>query len=130
MIKLILILVLATVLFLFHSTVIADGTFGNLSWNPNTETDLAGYRLYHSTQSGGYILGKGKEIADIPVGTETVKVPLSDGAGYYVLTAYDTAGYESDPSVEVSTNPKPGAPQMFILLKVTVTHDVEVKVVE
>lgn len=69
------------------------------SWDANTESDLAGYRLYQSQSSGVY--------GDIPVavisaGIETVTIDVtSDGTYFFVLTAYDTSDNESGYSNEV-----------------------------
>lgn len=88
----------------------ADVTF---EWDPNTETDLAGYRLYQSDTSGVYTYGDGNQVETIPAGTETVTLyGVPDGTWYWVLTAYDTSGNESGPSNEVtdtldSTAPAP-----------------------
>jgi hypothetical protein len=76
-----------------------------LAWDPNTETDLAGYKIYHGTASreeGGYAKPNFYDI--IPAGTETyIMVAPGDGIHYFSLTAYDTAGNESEFSNEVWT---------------------------
>ena len=49
-------IVLYSILTLFTplmQTVFAAGS-AVLSWNPNTENDLAGYNIYHGTASGQY----------------------------------------------------------------------------
>jgi fibronectin type 3 domain-containing protein len=69
-------------------------------WDANTEVDLVGYRLYQSTTPGVYNYGQGNEVADIAAGTMTATITV-DGRYYYVLTAYDTEGFESEPSNEV-----------------------------
>ena len=69
-----------------------------LTWNPNTETDLAGYKVYVGTASGTYG-------APIDVGNVTTfqVVNLSQGQTYYfAVTAYDYSGNESGFSNEVS----------------------------
>lgn len=69
-----------------------------LSWGLNTETDLAGYKVYVGTQSGTYgapiTLGKLNtyQITNLTVGTTY----------FFTVTAYDTAGNESPHSAEVS----------------------------
>ncbi|MFQ5843324.1 MAG: CFI-box-CTERM domain-containing protein [Thermodesulfobacteriota bacterium] len=72
-----------------------------LAWDPNTEPDLAGYRVYYGKSSGNYD-------HNIDVGN-VVLYQLSDldpDARYYVtLTAYDTFNNESDFSEEVSGLP-------------------------
>jgi len=70
----------------------------NLSWNPNSEADLAGYKVYYGTSS--QIYG-----APIDVGNQTAYTltGLPSGATYYfAVTAYDTSSNESDFSAEAS----------------------------
>ena len=82
-----------------------------LSWDPNTETDLAGYRMYYGTASrddGGYAIPNFHEA--ILVGTETYVFPaLPYGDYYFAITAYDTSDNESGFSNEVfATLSSPG----------------------
>ncbi len=70
-----------------------------LEWDPNSESDLAGYKVYYGTASRTYgspiVLGK--------VTTYTV-TGLTPGTTYYfAVTAYNTAGLESGYSNEVFT---------------------------
>ncbi|MDI6850972.1 MAG: hypothetical protein QMD82_03425 [bacterium] len=67
-----------------------------LYWNPNTEKDLAGYRVYRNTSPSGYFL----MIADVK---ENVYVDrdVENGVTYfYAVSAYDSAGNESELSEE------------------------------
>lgn len=66
-------------------------------WDANTESDLAGYRLYQGVSSGVY----DAVVADIPAGTETVTIAVDDGTYFWALTAYDADGNESGFSNEV-----------------------------
>jgi hypothetical protein len=71
-----------------------------LTWNANTESDLAGYKVYRATASGAY----GAPIATL-IGNVTsyVATGLQRGTTYFfVVTAYDIAGHESAYSNEVS----------------------------
>lgn len=70
-----------------------------LAWNPNTDPDLAGYKIYESTSSGTY----GTAIATVPPSSSSFVVTgLQRGVTYYfVITAYDTSGNESARSGEV-----------------------------
>ena len=83
-------------------------------WDDNSEPDLAGYRLYRSDASGQYVYGAANAIAEIPAGTETYgPIVLPIGTHYFVLTAYDTEGFESGPSNEATAivvNTPPSAP--------------------
>ncbi|MFH1943768.1 MAG: fibronectin type III domain-containing protein, partial [bacterium] len=69
-----------------------------ISWQSNTESDLAGYKIYYGTSSGKYsvILNVGKvvkyEINDL----------TSNMVYYFAVTAYDQSGNESGFSSEVS----------------------------
>jgi hypothetical protein len=71
-----------------------------LTWNANTESDLAGYKVYRATAPGAY----GAPIATLQGNvTNYVATGLQVGTTYYfVVTAYDTAGNESAYSNEVS----------------------------
>ncbi|MCP4611363.1 MAG: hypothetical protein GY845_21845 [Planctomycetes bacterium] len=58
-------------------------------WDANSETDLAGYRLYQD----------GIQVAEIPAGTETVAIELAEeGEWVFHLTAFDNDNNESGPS--------------------------------
>jgi phosphodiesterase/alkaline phosphatase D-like protein len=70
----------------------------SLSWDANTETDLAGYKVYYGTSSRTYG-------APTDVGNQTTftMTGLSEGQTYYfAVTAYNTSGSESAFSAEVS----------------------------
>ena len=71
-----------------------------LDWNSNTESDLAGYKIYASTSSGAY----GAAVATVPANATSFVVPgLQPGVTYFfVITAVDTSGNESVRSAEVS----------------------------
>ncbi len=69
-----------------------------LAWDPNTEPDIAGYRVYYGTASRAY----GTPINVGNVTTYTLN-DLSPRVVYYVaVTAYNMANDESDYSNEVS----------------------------
>jgi fibronectin type 3 domain-containing protein len=78
----------------------ATTSSATLTWNPNTESDLAGYKVYRATASGAY----GAPIATLPsTTTNYVATSLQSGTTYFfVVTAYDTAGNESAFSNEVT----------------------------
>ena len=72
-----------------------------LSWQANTELDLAGYKVYQSTVSGQY----GAAVSTVgSVTTQTLTLPQLDvdTTYFFVITAYDLAGNESEQSLEVS----------------------------
>jgi len=69
-----------------------------VSWNANTEADLAGYKIHYGTQTGSYTstLNAGKV-------TTTSIDNLQTGSTYYLaITAYDNDANESGYSQEVS----------------------------
>jgi hypothetical protein len=74
-----------------------------LSWDANTEPDLAGYKVYYRTASGNYG-------TPIDVGNQTTYTisGLGSGTYYFAARAYNTSGNESDFSNEVSKTFKPG----------------------
>ena len=65
-----------------------------LTWDANTETDLAGYLVYQKADSATPPLVK---IQDIPKGSTTASVTGLDSSHSYsfAITAYNTAGLES-----------------------------------
>ena len=94
-----------------------------ITWNPNTESDFVGYRVYISFASGQYLYGSGSPnlVATIPCDphdanccTHTQVFVLFDTTYFFVVTGYDIEGYESEPSNEVScttgSNPVIGVP--------------------
>ena len=89
------------------------------AWDANTEKDLAGYRLYRSTESGKYLFGKDKALLEIPKGTLTAKV-INIQPGYFVLTAFDNNNFESGPSNELETfSPKqPAGLTITVVVKI------------
>lgn len=72
----------------------ADVTLG---WDANTETNLAGYKIYYGTAPGVY----GTPITLGIQNTYTI-TGLPAGTYYIAITAYNTSGLESGFSNEVS----------------------------
>lgn len=72
-----------------------------LSWDPNTGTDLAGYKIYLATASGAYAT----PIATTPIDVTTYTVTgLAPGTTYFfVVTVFNTDGTESSFSNEART---------------------------
>jgi len=66
-----------------------------LVWDPNPETDVNGYRVYHGKASRVY-----DHVADVTDTTATID-PGEPGVYYFAVTARNTAGLESDYSNEV-----------------------------
>ena len=66
----------------------AQASGANLTWSANTETDLAGYRVYYGTASGSYSAS-----IDAKKVTAYSVTGLDAGKTYYfALKAYDAAG--------------------------------------
>lgn len=77
--------------------VAATTAQATLAWNPNSETDLAGYKLYYGTATGAY-----SSAVDVGNRTTHTLTGLVAGQSYYVTaTAYDATGLESARSAEL-----------------------------
>ena len=87
--------------FIAFSLVLPSFVFGaqlTMAWDPNTESDLAGYMVYYGTASRSY--GTPIDVGKVTTYTLT---GLASGQTYYIaLTAYDTSDNESGFSNEVS----------------------------
>jgi Fibronectin type III domain len=68
-----------------------------LAWNPNSESNLAGYRIQYGTAPGIHP-------ATLDAGNQTTYTVsgLGPGTYYFVVLAYDASGLQSPPSNEVS----------------------------
>ena len=120
--------IIFTILSFFLFSTLVFATEVGFIWNPNTERDLAGYRLYQSKVSGVYVKGVDKAIADIAAGTEVATTQITEGGTYGVgRTVYAEYGNESGFSNEVSEYfdfSAPAIPAGFkINVTVTVTGD-------
>ena len=95
-----------TILIILTSLIIASTAWAQavqteltFEWTPNIEKDLAGYRLYQSTESGVYTQ---PHVLTIFPEASTGKIKITDGTYFWVLTAYDNKGNESGYSNEVT----------------------------
>ncbi len=85
-----------------------------LTWDQNTEEELAGYKIYYGTSSRSYFDNPTelpKEMGVVIDGRVTYPFPteLTPGVTYYfTVTAYDASGYETDFSNEVQFTPPGG----------------------
>jgi fibronectin type 3 domain-containing protein len=78
-----------------------------INWSANTETDLAGYNLYRSTDDVTFT----KINTSTLTGTSYVDTGLTNGTTYYYqLSALDTSGNESTKTASVSGVPDGSAP--------------------
>ncbi|MFH1843323.1 MAG: endonuclease [bacterium] len=89
------------------AAVAGDGVV-NLDWDDNVEADLDGYTVYRATSSGGpYNALNGALVGSSDYTDNTV---TNGTTYYYVVTASDLTGNESDQSGEVSATPQGGQP--------------------
>jgi hypothetical protein len=90
---------LFTILAILAIAGIAQAATVQVTWNPNTEPDLAGYRLYVGEASGQY--GEPVDVGNVT--GHVMEITPQHGATYYfALTAYDTSGNESGYSDEAT----------------------------
>ena len=89
-----------------------------LAWDPNSESDLEGYKLYYGTSSKNYGVIIDVGLTATPSSPSYTLTGLSEGETYYfAVTAYDTSDNESDYSNEVSKTiaiPDTSAPSVTI----------------
>lgn len=86
-------------LFVIGMIVYAQAATLQITWTPNTEPDLAGYKIYMGTATGQY--GLPQDVGNVTSRTITL-TPTTGATYYFALTAYDTSGNESGYSDEVS----------------------------
>lgn len=93
---------------LFSLALVVAASAASITWDPNTEPDLGGYRIYWGPTSRGY--------------TNLLTIPAAPGVritnwvpvvtvGFVAVTAFSTNGLESDYSNEISVTNKPAAPK-------------------
>lgn len=87
------------------------GLAATLTWNANTETDLAGHRVYRCTQQPcGRGSGTASLLATLGKGT-SFDIGTPTAVQFYVVTAYDFANNESsDSAVAIYTPATPTPP--------------------
>jgi len=115
-------LILSALIFFPQPAVYAADV--TLAWSANTEPDIDGYYIYYKTgASGAPYNGTGADQGNSPI--KITLAELADSANpeftiqglsdtettFFVATAYDTEGYESGYSDEVSYQP-PSAPAL------------------
>lgn len=110
------------IFFLFLPAISFGGSV-TLEWEPNSEQDLAGYRVFVREAGQGYDYS-------LPAwsGTETTCLLnniLETNKYHFVVRAFDTEGYESENSNEVSyfmgTIPNGKPPGKVKTVKITIT---------
>jgi hypothetical protein len=80
---------------------LASAAVVKLAWDPSTEQNLAGYKVYYGYASGDY--DTSIDVGDTP--TFQITDLEYDQTYYFAVTAYDTSGLESDYSDEISYIP-------------------------
>lgn len=122
-----IIITLAIVLGMSFSAY-AAGTDVKLVWDPPSPLgDVAGYRVYKSQTSGQYTKGAANAACSSTVGTNTCTIPsMLDGTWFWVATAFDAAGNESEYSNEVTKTLDSTPPAAPTGLTVSVTVNVSV----
>lgn len=71
-----------------------------LSWDSNTEPDVAGYYVYRTPVSGSQ-QGTAQQLTTAAVATTRYQIPGEAGQWQYAVRAVDTAGNASAPSTPV-----------------------------
>jgi len=105
--------VVTCIVILIYSVNLTYAFDATLAWDANSETDLAGYKVYYGTTAGGPYSGSGSSEGASPIvvplssllnrsSPEFTVHGLADGTYYFVATAYNTGGLESGYSNEVS----------------------------
>lgn len=111
--KKLFLMILIFVLGFFVVSFAAEITF---KWDPNSEPDLAGYKIYWGTATRDY--SKNVDVGNVV--SYTLK-DLPDGVFYFAATAYDNDGNESDFSDEISQTIDTISPGIVINLSASVT---------
>ncbi|HUK55512.1 MAG TPA: Ig-like domain-containing protein [Nitrospiria bacterium] len=111
-----LILIFSFCLF-FSGVLPAWSQTAQLSWDPNTDPDLGGYKIYYGTSSRNY-----SQSVDAGRAVNYEITGLLGGVIYYfAATAYNTAGQESAYSNEVTYMSGNSSPVAGPLATITVT---------
>lgn len=96
---------ISALLLICSALVVQSAEIVILAWDRNPEPDVIGYRVYFGTTTGVY-----PGLLDVGNATEAVLDSLAGETTYYVVvTAYNTAGLESEFSEEITfaTDPDP-----------------------
>jgi len=119
-----IIIVFIAVLSNFAFATVGDGS-ADFSWLPNSESDLAGYKIRYGTSPNGpydLVVDVGNP-APVDGRIKGSVSGLSEGVTYYfIATAYNQTGLESDYSAEVTYIPQadtpPSSPAGFRVLSI------------
>lgn len=112
---------LLALLALLASLVIGNAASVTLAWDPNPEPDIAGYIIYFRTNGAAYVPARSVTVTNGTTGTVS---NLLYGVRYwFVATAFNTSGLESDYSNEVNAQipAKPQPPANLRTNKIVLT---------
>lgn len=70
-----------------------------LSWNANTDPDIAGYKLYYGRAAGSYL---GSVTVGLVTTTTLLAQLVQDGMWFFGISGFDTSNNESAISSAVS----------------------------
>lgn len=77
----------------------------NLTWDANSESDLAGYRIHWGANTLTYdAVGSPQDVGNTTAGSVIIDDFLPSSAWFFALDAYDTEALFSAISTEVSTS--------------------------
>ena len=93
----------------------------DIEWDKNTESNLAGYKVYRSILSN-FIPGSSNFVKQVTTNSYTDTELNADTTYYYKVTAVNTNGDESQPSAQISaktesnggTEPSPGYTEISV----------------
>jgi hypothetical protein len=128
------IIMIAIVSFLLMAGSAAAVNSITFKWQKNTETDLAGYKMYRAATPDGQVVGLDTPVAIIPPNNEIYDhnlIPdlasdkealtidgVEDGTWYWILTAYDFSDNETGKSNEVSATLDSVPPAIPVILEI------------
>ena len=94
-----LIAVLMLMVTVSPAQIVTTSHYVTLTWDANPEPDIRHYRIYTATASQGYTI----TLAVVSPSSAPMKTvgPFADGIHYFVLTAVNELGEESNRSNEV-----------------------------
>src|SRR5690606_16381629 len=93
----------------------------DIEWDKNTESNLAGYKVYRNTLSN-FIPGSSNFVKQVTTNSYTDTELNADTTYYYKVTAVNTNDDESQPSAQISaktesnggTDPSPGYTEISV----------------
>ena len=92
------------------------------AWDPNTEADLAGYRIHYGKEPGVYTDAVDVGNPATIDGRVEAAITVPYGNKYFSCTAYTVDGAESDYSNEVMAVTPPDKPVNFNVVSASVTY--------